>query len=109
MGISYEEFKHLNPRKIEYIRDGYKQKIKQIDALNWLNGQYTMSAVAIAIEKNFAKNPSGKYIKQPFIQEMENRENNLQKQRECFVAGLLAMQKNYELNHPKVEKADGTT
>lgn len=110
MGISYEEFKHMNPRKLEYVRDGYKQKIKQIDALNWMNGQYTMSAVAVAIEANFANNPKGKYMKKPVIFAMETREEDLQKQREAFLAGLLAMQANYELEHPKVEKnTDGTT
>ena len=56
----------MNPRKLEYVRDGYKQKIKQIDALNWMNGQYTMSAVAVAIEANFAKNPKGKYMKKVY-------------------------------------------
>lgn len=67
MGVSCEEFKHLNPRKLSYIRKGYIKKIKQIDCLNWINGQYTAKAVAIAIEQNFAKHPIGKYAEKPYL------------------------------------------
>ena len=82
MGISFEEFKHMNPRKLEYVRDGYKQKIKQIDALNWLNGKYTMSAVAVAIEANFAKNPKGKYANQPVLMAIDKEEKRINKNAE---------------------------
>lgn len=41
-------------------------------------------------------------MKKPVILAMETREEDLQKQREAFLAGLLAMQANYELEHPKI-------
>ena len=51
----------MNPKELEYVKDGYIKKIQQIDYMNWLNGRYTMQAVAVAIEANFAKNPKVKY------------------------------------------------
>ena len=40
---------------------------------------------------------------QRFLEDEETKEEKLQKQREAFLGGLLAMQANFELNHPKKE------
>ena len=45
------------------------------------------------------------YPETPILYEEDEatKEERLQKQREAFLGGLLAMQANFELNHPKKE------
>ena len=38
-----------------------------------------------------------------YEEDEKTKEERLQKQREAFLGGLLAMQANFELNHPKKE------
>lgn len=104
MGVSWQEFWSMNPRIIKVIAKGYKEKIKEQDYLAWLSNKYTLSAVGVAIENNFAKHPKAKYIDKPIMQQIEEQnkplsENELQRQRELFVAKLEVMKTNFELNH----------
>lgn len=66
-------------------------------------GNYGISALIVAIDKCFSKNPKAKYIKEPITQYInENKDGlskeELQRQRELFVAKLQVMQTNFELN-----------
>jgi hypothetical protein len=44
--------------------------------------------------------------RKPIIEraDIANNEKEIQKQRKAFLAGLMAMQANFELSHPKKEK-----
>lgn len=112
MGISWGEFWNMNPRIIRAITDGYEKRIEQQDRMNWLNGHYLLSAVTVGVERNLAgKKSKAEYIKEPLWGQVKKEntsmsEKELQKQRELFVEKLKNMQSNYELSHPKKEKAE---
>lgn len=108
IGISVEEFKHLSPAKLECCLNGYKMKRKLIDEAMWIwFGSYGISAVNVAVEHCLAgRKAKSKYIKKPVIEELEEKnkpmtEEELQRQRELFVAQLEVMKTNFELNHKK--------
>lgn len=84
MGVSWNEFWTLNPRAIKCISDGYSEKIKQQDYLNWISNQYTFSAVFVAIDRALnGKKAKEEYIKQPilceFLEESQLTEEELEK------------------------------
>lgn len=64
----------MNPRIISCLYEGYKQKIKQEDYLAWVNGRYTMSAVATAVEHCLnGRKAKSEYIKEPlFLKNFED-------------------------------------
>lgn len=106
IGISWEQFWSFNPRIIKAYMKAYEQRMIQQDYLNWINGQYTLSAVLYAVEHCLSgKKAKTEYIKRPVLQEMQKNnitnEEELQKQRNLFLAKLQAMQANFELSHPK--------
>lgn len=107
MGVSWEEFWRTNPYILKLIYKGHKEKIKEQDYMAWLSNQYTLSATSVAVEHNLAgRKARSKYIKKPLLQELEEKnkpmsEEELQRQRELFVAKLQVMKTNFELNHPK--------
>lgn len=51
MGISIEEFKHLNPKKLEWCYKGYKLEKEEEDRNSWQRwGDYGISALIFAID-----------------------------------------------------------
>jgi hypothetical protein len=64
MGISYETFWHLNPKKMKPIEKAYEMKMEsqqaQMNLEAWLDGLYVQNAVASVLAKN------AKYPKKPF-------------------------------------------
>lgn len=90
----------MNP----YIK-AHNAELKEKDYLAWLSNQYTLSAVLVAVEHNlYGRKSKSNYIKKPLLQELEEKnkpisENELQKQRELFVAKLQVLKTNFELNH----------
>lgn len=74
-------------------------------------GTYGISALTVAIDRCLnGRKARSKYIEKPIMQELEEKnkplsEEEMDRQRELFVAKLEAMRVNFELNHPKgVEK-----
>lgn len=110
MGVTWQEFWGMNPHIINCIQKGYEEKIKQEDYLQYLWwGGYGASAVYMAVEHCFAKKPKSKYVDKPILKEIEGQnkplsEEELQRQRELFVAKLEVMKTNFELNHKKDEQ-----
>ncbi len=108
MGISYETFLRLTPKRLNYFIEGYKLKQKMRDEEMWLMGQYVMSALDSTVCNNSlwrGKNgkPS-KYIEKPIMQtvEQENKvltEEEKKKQLEKFVLSMKLMEKNYKAEH----------
>jgi hypothetical protein len=105
IGVSWQEFWGMNPHIIKLLLKGHEEKIKEQDYMSWLSNQYTLSAVSVAVEHCLAgRKAKSKYIKKPLLQELEEQnkpltEEEIQRQRELFVAKLQAMKTNFELNH----------
>lgn len=100
----------INDSCPEYLKPyilAHKLEIKERDAEMHRCGIYTMRAVSVAVEHNFAgQKAKSKYFEKPLmvLQEEESKplsEEELQKRREAFLLSLQAMQTNFELNHPK--------
>ena len=110
MGVSWKDFWEMNPKIIKCIADGYKEKIKQKDYLNWIMGQYNLKAFSVVLDQVLAgmnrRKSKAKYFESPILEMAEKNneplsEKELQLQRELFVAKLEAMKTNFEINHNK--------
>ena len=107
-GVPYDVFWHLNPKKLEPFKKAYFIKQEERDAEVWaMCGNYVLSAVYTAVESCLnGKKSRSKYIESPVLKDRvddkkELTEEELQKQRELFVAKLLVMKANFELNNSK--------
>lgn len=91
------------PKELEPYNKAHKMNIVEQDNLQhmWW-GNYGISALIVAIDKCFSKKPKAEYIKEPILsKKFENdglTEEEIQKQRELFVAKLQVMQTNFELS-----------
>lgn len=96
-------FWHLNPKKLNAFTVAHKQKLKEQDALMHLwFGTYGISAFAFAIDHCLnGRKAKSEYMKDLALSKVGNEElteEEIQKQRELFVAKLQAMKVNFELN-----------
>lgn len=112
IGVPYELFWRLNPTKLKPFYESHKLKIKMRDEEMWaVYGNYMISALTVAIDRCFnGRKSSAKFIEHPILSkdialDGELTEEELQRQRELFVAKLRAMKANFDLNHKK-EGAD---
>ena len=91
------------PKELEPYNKAHKMKIAEQDNLQhmWW-GNYGVSALIVAIDRCFSKKQKAEYIKEPILSKtFENdglTEEEIQKQRELFVAKLQVMQTNFELS-----------
>lgn len=119
--MPYRLFWHLTPKKLKAFRKAYKIQREIEDEKAYMNGIYTLKALEVALS-SFDAGLSGKqskvtYFDKPLLKiAMEQEQSDkLQKQRELFVAKLLTMQANFEINHSNgvnkdvddTEKSDG--
>lgn len=110
-GLTIDDIDWSCPADMEPYIKAHAEYIKEADRLSWLNGHYMLSAVAVAIEKNFAKHPRGKYIEHPFTHEIEEKktdsanapltEEEKKKQTEKLFMKLRIMGANFNLNKEK--------
>lgn len=104
-GLTVHDIDWSCPADLEPYAKAYKLKMQEWDYMNWILNQYTLSAVSVAVEHCLAgRKARSKYIEKPIMQQIEEKnkplsEDELQKQRELFVAKLEAMKTNFELNH----------
>lgn len=96
------------PKELRPYEIAHKKKIMEMDNLMWTwFGNYATSAVSVAVEHNLAgRKAKSKYIDKPILQYLEEQsrpltEEELQKQRELFVAKLMVMKTNFDLNKSK--------
>ena len=108
MDIPYNVFWRLNPTKLKPFQEAYRIKRENRDEEIWsICGNYILSAFATAIDGCLnGRKASSKYIEKPLLRDRVNdgkelSEEELQKQRELFVAKLLVMKTNFELNNKK--------
>ena len=104
MGVTYERFMDSCPKELEPYVKAHNNKIMEEDYLQHLWwGNYGLSALIVAIDRCFrGKKSKFEYIKEPILSKtFENdvlTEEEIQKQRELFVAKLQVMQTNFELS-----------
>ena len=110
LGVSYDVFWHLNPTKLKPFQEACRIKQENRDAEMWaFCGNYVLSAVLTAVDACLnGRKASSKYIEKPLLKDRvdegkEMTEEELQRQRELFVAKLLVMKTNFELNKSKNE------
>ncbi|MCI8428205.1 MAG: hypothetical protein HFJ03_11870 [Lachnospira sp.] len=88
IGVSWDEFWHMNPHIINLMLKGHQEKVKQQDYFAWLYNQYTMSAVSVAVEHCLAgKKAKSKYIRKPIMQEIydDTQQQYSESKEECAV------------------------
>ena len=91
------------PKELAPFDKAHKNKVMELDSLQYAWwGNYGISSLIVAIDKCFSKKPKAEYIKEPILSKtFENdglTEEEIQKQRELFVAKLQVMQTNFELS-----------
>ena len=92
------------PKELEPYDKAHKINIEEQDYLQhmWW-GNYGLSALIVAIDRCFGgKKSKAEYIKEPILSKSLEKdgltEEEIQKQRELFVAKLQVMQTNFELS-----------
>jgi len=107
IGIEYNLFWKLNPRKIKPFYEAHKIKRKMLDEEMWCMGAYIHNAVLSAVEKNLAgKKAKTSYLEKPFMQEeTKPTEQNTDKEKEermkkvkAVFQSLEIMKANFELS-----------
>lgn len=98
------------PADLRPYEQAYRLEKQKNDSDAWLMfGAYGISALTVAIDRCLnGRKARSKYIEKPIMQELEEKNKPLSKeemdrQRELFVAKLEAMRVNFELNHKKKE------
>lgn len=106
IGISCNEFWNLNPRIINLMLEGYKErKQTELEEKNFvahLQGAYFAEAIMSTIGNAFAKGKKHEYPKEPYelgAKKEPCTEREIQEQRDLFVAKLQMMKLNYDLNN----------
>lgn len=62
----------MNPHIIKLLLKGHEEKIREQDYLAWLFGQYTLSAVSVAVEHCLAgRKAKSKYMEKSIMQELD--------------------------------------
>lgn len=107
IGVSYERFMYSCPKELEPFIETERLKMIRRDEDMYVMGVYTQRAVAVAIEHCLAgRKAKSKYFDKPLMADGFNEENGeaniseaeLQKQREAFMAKLMLMKTNHDLN-----------
>lgn len=76
IGVSWDEFWRMNPRILSAIAEGYNQRVRNADYLNWINGQYTLAAVTVGVERNLAgRKAKSEYPKIRSLKKSKSRTN----------------------------------
>lgn len=106
IGIPYTLFWHLTPKKIKAFEKAYEIRRKIDDEKAYMQGIYTLKAISVVAENVMAglckRKAQAEYFKEPLLTANQPpTEEELQKQREEFVAMLETMRANFELKHKK--------
>lgn len=103
--MTKQEFMKSKPFELKSYAIAHKIKRKQKDYEDWMLGAYVMSAFEVVVANalsSFSKNKSkAKYIEKPFLEQAEEKEyvlteEELQMQREAFVASLIVRKHNFD-------------
>ena len=101
-------------RKIKVIANAYSEKLKEefktADTIAFIQGRYMVEALLCTVGNMFSKNANFKYPEQAYSMGMatELTEEEIENQREQFIAMLKVMEKNFNLSKDE-EKAGSET
>ena len=111
-GISYDEFGKLNMKKIRIISKAYSEKVEDdfrvSDVIAFIQGRYMVEALLCTVGNMLGSKAKFKYPEQAYSmqgKEEELSEDEIQRQREQFIAMMQVMEKNFKLE--KEEQTDG--
>ncbi len=75
IGVPYDTFWHLTPKKLKCFYKAYEIKRRLQDEQMWFMGQYVLSAVSMAVEHNLhGRKARSKYIEKPILQTEQHTE-----------------------------------
>ena len=105
-GITYEQFGKLNMKQIHIISHAYAKKLEDdfriADVEAFIQGRYMVDALLCTVGNMLGgKNTKFSYPEQAYSiahQETKLTEEEIQRQREQFIATLTAMGNNFKLN-----------
>lgn len=104
-GISYDQFGKLNMKQIKYIANAYAEKmeddIKTADVVAYIQGRYMVDALLATVGNMLGgKKADYSYPEQAYSMAKEEvlTEDEIQSQREQFIASLMTMEKNFKLS-----------
>lgn len=109
-GLSVDDIDWSSPADMKPYLKMHKEELKEKDYLAWLQGQYNLSAVSVAVEHCLAgRKAKSKYIEKPIMQEIEEKrqenkpltEEEKKRQTEQLFLRLRIMGANFNLNHEK--------
>lgn len=95
MDISWCDFWKMTPRIIKAHQKGQEEKMKLHDRLNWVSGQYTVSAFATVLDNALnGRKAKSEYISEPILPKiLENARMTEEERLEIAMQKeLLAMQ-----------------
>lgn len=76
-GFTVDDIDWSCPADLEPYSKAHNLELKEMDSyMHKAIGNYGISAMACAIELNFAKNPKGVYLDKPLFYDMSKEENN---------------------------------
>ena len=74
IGVRKNEFFHSTPKILSAYDKAFEKQIVFRDAELWRNGQYTFSAVYVAVEHCLGgKKAKSEYIKEPLLKELSDK------------------------------------
>lgn len=63
------------PKELGPFEKAHKARIQEQDYMNWLSGQYVLSAVSVAVERCLAgRKAKSQYIEKPITESAEEKE-----------------------------------
>ena len=82
MGIGYDVFWTLNPRKLNVMLEGYKLRKKVKDEQSWMLGGYVFQAVSVSLGNAFRKKNTKAQsyfdvVEKPFLNNVPNSDEEL--------------------------------
>ena len=108
-GISYAEFGKLTMRDIRFIAKAYSEKLeedfKAADVMAYIQGRYMVDALLCTVGNMFSSKgtnfdyPEKAYSATAQIEQLS--EEDIENQRQQFIASLQMMQLNFNLNKEK--------
>lgn len=95
-------------RKIRAIANAYSEKIRDdfnmADTIAFVQGRYMVEALLCTVGNMFGKNANFKYPEQPYStsnKEHQLTEDEIEEQRQQFIAALQTMEANFNLSKQK--------
>lgn len=112
-GISLDEFGKLTMSKIKIIAKAYSEKLredfKMSDLVAFVQGRYMVEALLCTVGNMLSKNANFKYPEQAYSvanTETELTEEEIELQRQQFIATLQTMQHNFNINKEKQKQIE---